>query len=880
MNSKTFRRLIDVKSQSKNCNVNTVNSRPVVVNNGLNPNLHTGGECICFNSSVDSHIMVPTNIISDTNLTVDVGNCMISGAHRAPANTCTIAPQHGSPPCPVIDHVETTTWVLPASSLAYNGHTPLYKVDRFNHIYVNQYDTSHNQLVYIHNYPQNSPGGFYNLTFSNHTGQITVHECLSHPVGALRVLDTIFLCIYSVSIESDPLVAKRKARLAYENYNQDCLSYQRYGVSYEAHMDHIISSLIDAQSHDIDVSIIGTNMVDIPDKFEGNIFTPRASHKLMKFVASKNDRQTCQYRDINYPTKLKGYIALQPTKFEYIGPSRLGIDTKNSDQYLRLAKMVRESGLPNYRQVRVPIKSGLNIENWRRHLTDYKDQLLIQYLEYGFPLSMSDSESLSDLNITNHFSAKQYQQAVSSYLVKERQFGAIVGPIHKAHSYDIHCSPLLTRPKDLDKRRVILDLSYPRGASLNDQVDRESFDASEFILKLPTVDDVVEQIIKTGDDVTLSKIDIARSFRNLRVDPADAMKLGITWQDDVYIDAAVAFGWVHGSAAFQRVSDAVTFIAAKAGINMVAYIDDYMIISPKTSAQRHFDTLASILTQLGLPSNQDKQTPPCRALTCLGIKIDLDQNTLSIDPDKLASIYAECQKVASRRHLTKRAFQSLLGKLLYLHKCVSPARTFINRMLTLFRNASDKRRIHLNSDFHKDLAWFLAFLPRFNGITYINKPNLPYNHTLHIDASLTGLGGIWNNQVYATPIFDIYGMDLKIVHLEMLNLLIALRLWAQQWSHSRVRFFCDNSAVVQVVRTGKTRDNMLSLCLRNIWLITASHDIDLHIDHIQGRANIVADLLSRLYSPNPVDNTLLQELLKSHIWHSIPIQFFNLNFSI
>ena len=99
---------------------------------------------------------------------------------------------------------------------------------------------------------------------------------------------------------------------------------------------------------------------------------------------------------------------------------------------------------------------------------------------------------------------------------------------------------------------MILDLSYPRGASLNNQVDRELFDASEFILKLPTVDDVVEEIVKNGDDVTLSKIDVARAFCNLRVDPADAMKLGIKWQDDVYIDAAVAFGWVHGSAAFQR----------------------------------------------------------------------------------------------------------------------------------------------------------------------------------------------------------------------------------------------------------------------------------------------------------------------------------------
>ena len=287
-------------------------------------------------------------------------------------------------------------------------------------------------------------------------------------------------------------------------------------------------------------------------------------------------------------------------------------------------------------------------------------------MEYSFPLSISDSESLSGLNITNHFSAKQHRQAVFSYLVKEKQFGAIMGPIDEPHCYAIHCSPLLTRSKDIDKRRVILDLSYPKGASLNDQVDRKLFDSSAFSLRLPTVDDVVKEISRHGDDVTLAKIDIARAFRNLRMDPADAMKLGIKWQDDVYIDAVVAFGWVHGSAAFQRVGDAVTFIERKAGIKMVAYIDDYIIISPKLSAQRHFDTLASILAQLGLPSNQDKQTPPCRALTCLGIKIDLDQNTLSIDPDKLASIYAECKSVVNRRHLTKRAFQSLLGKLLYL----------------------------------------------------------------------------------------------------------------------------------------------------------------------------------------------------------------------
>ena len=236
--------------------------------------------------------------------------------------------------------------------------------------------------------------------------------------------------------------------------------------------------------------------------------------------------------------------------------------------------------------------------------------------------------------------------------------------------------------------------------------------------------------------------------------------------------------------------------------------------------------------------------------------------------------------IAGKRHLTKKAFQSLLSKLLYIHKCVVPARTFINRMLSLFRQNASSPRIFLTEEFHKDLSWFLKFLPKFNGITYIHKAEIPENQTLYIDASLTGLGGVWNHQVYATTIFDVYDTTLKIVHLEMLNLDIVLKLWARDWAHSTVRFFCDNLAVVQVVRTGKTRDNMLALCLRNIWLITASHDIDLHIDHIQGRANRIADLLSRIYSPKAVDSDLLQHLREAYSWHSIPTQFFYLNSTV
>ena len=72
---------------------------------------------------------------------------------------------------------------------------------------------------------------------------------------------------------------------------------------------------------------------------------------------------------------------------------------------------------------------------------------------------------------------------------------------------------------------VILDLSYPKGQSLNDQVDRHLFNRLVFSLKFPSVDNIVKEIVTHGNDVTLAKIDVARAFGNLHVDPVRYMKL-------------------------------------------------------------------------------------------------------------------------------------------------------------------------------------------------------------------------------------------------------------------------------------------------------------------------------------------------------------------
>ena len=129
--------------------------------------------------------------------------------------------------------------------------------------------------------------------------------------------------------------------------------------------------------------------------------------------------------------------------------------------------------------------------------------------------------------------------------------GAVLCPVDNIIHEKFHCSPLLTRPKDVNKRRVILNLSHIKDNSLNSHVGADNYDSSPFILKFPTVDDIADKIVRSTEDTVLFKVDIECAFRNLRVNPAHSLKCGISWRGAFYIDVGIVFRWMHGSASFQ-----------------------------------------------------------------------------------------------------------------------------------------------------------------------------------------------------------------------------------------------------------------------------------------------------------------------------------------
>ena len=199
---------------------------------------------------------------------------------------------------------------------------------------------------------------------------------------------------------------------------------------------------------------------------------------------------------------------------------------------------------------------------------------------------------------------------------------------------------------------------------------------------------------------------------------------------------------------------------------------------------RSYDALLDVMAQLGITVTKKTLVAPTTQAVCLGILIDTVEGTVAIPPEKLKDITNMVKEWKGKNFGTKCQLQSLLGILLYVHKCVKPARCFLNRMLEMLRNASNPAKIMLSDDFHRDLGWFNQFLPQYNGISmYAHSPS---RSILELDACLTGLGGRWENFVYHLPLPRDF-RNLDIVHLEMISIVLALRLFAQFWKGKCVK---------------------------------------------------------------------------------------------
>ena len=208
-----------------------------------------------------------------------------------------------------------------------------------------------------------------------------------------------------------------------------------------------------------------------------------------------------------------------------------------------------------------------------------------------------------------------------------------------------------------------------------------------YTLNYPSVDNITASLCKLGPAAQLFKIDISRAFRQIKVYPGAIDLLGIKFDDQYFINLSVLFVHRHDSKIFQRCTDSIRPIMAQHGFpGLYNYIDDLIFTGLPSKIHLVYEFLQNLLSELGLDISYKKLVPPSTSIVCLGILINTVDRTISIPPKKLQDIVHTCTNWETKTYCSKNQLQALLGSLLYITKCVKPARIFLNRILQLLRD--------------------------------------------------------------------------------------------------------------------------------------------------------------------------------------------------
>ena len=153
-------------------------------------------------------------------------------------------------------------------------------------------------------------------------------------------------------------------------------------------------------------------------------------------------------------------------------PGHIGVKV---DDPIAQHLQIKPTGIPNFLGERIPIKSQLNFLEWKKLFADYWDQQLLHLVEFGFPLDFNRNSVLRH-DFKNHSSVVDFLSDVQAYLDEEINHGAIMGQYNVNPIPNSHVSPFMTREKpNAPNHRVIIDLSWPKHASVNAGVDKNSY---------------------------------------------------------------------------------------------------------------------------------------------------------------------------------------------------------------------------------------------------------------------------------------------------------------------------------------------------------------------------------------------------------------------
>ncbi len=259
-------------------------------------------------------------------------------------------------------------------------------------------------------------------------------------------------------------------------------------------------------------------------------------------------------------------------------------------------------------------------------LAVHPDQAYARYLlagiASGFRIGFGGSLDLSRTRRSRNLrSAYLHPGKVSESLESELRAGR--GPFTASEPSlppDTWLNPFGLIPKrcQANKWRLIVDLSAPRGHSINDGIDPMLCS-----LKYSDLDEALLMVQRQGRGCLLVKLDLKHAYRSVPVHPDNWHLLGMQWQKQIYLDTALPFGLRLAPKIFSALADGLLWAMACRGIKEgLHYLDDFLLAGRHNSNECHEALTSALATcrETGFPVAPEK-VGPSSTIIFLGILI-------------------------------------------------------------------------------------------------------------------------------------------------------------------------------------------------------------------------------------------------------------------
>jgi hypothetical protein len=524
---------------------------------------------------------------------------------------------------------------------------------------------------------------------------------------------------------------------------------------------------------------------------------------------------------------------------------------------LQLTATCRVTGLP----IVTPFRAAA----WHHHLQAFPDSAwahrLVHDIIHGVDIGYRGRRTLR-ITSPNFTANDSEDRAVSLDLAAEVSLGRIAGPYTSPPFPHFRCSPIKTVAKkgSTAKYRVIHHLSYPHGRSVNSST-------ADWPCPLARFAQAVDIVRRLGRGCFMAKVDVKAAYRTIAVRPADWPMLGMHWQGQYYFHRTLPFGLRSSCHLWERYATAAEWIITHSfGVkDILHYVDDsFLAAATKEACAHNLRHTKLAYEELGVPDAPDKTEGPATRLTFLGIQIDSQAMTVSLDQSRLDSIRLLIREWDGRETCSLRQLQSTIGTLAWAAQVVRHGRTFLQHLRDLATahqccpRPQDTMSIPINEDVRADLNWWARFMTQWNGISLLWEEEWIDDSSQlqpHTDACVDGYAAVCGSQWFHgtwTPDQQRLAQDDSMARdsmpwKELFAIVAAASTWGSLWTRKRVIFFTDCMPVVQALTKGASRTRRMMQLIRILHFTAAQHHFVYRVQHIPGVENVIADELSRVH---------------------------------